>query len=208
LGALTAAVNRDGAGFERVEHHLRRASELNPRFPLAYVRLAAMLERRDEKLAEASSLVQRAMEVDSQTVGYRLLLGRILRKLNRAGDAAYAVTQDVRLATMTHAPGPANYLCWEGSLAGFADFIIKACELAVRLAPDNGGFRDSRGLARALTGDLQGAIEDFRFFLEWGSGREPEKELDRRRAWIAELEAGRNPFDRATLESLAASGWP
>jgi Flp pilus assembly protein TadD len=38
---------------------------------------------------------------------------------------------------------------------------MSACEKAVALAPKNGEFRDSRGIARALTGNKQGAIEDF-----------------------------------------------
>jgi tetratricopeptide (TPR) repeat protein len=93
--------------------------------------------------------------------------------------------------------------CWFGSLWGRAADVLPACQQAVALAPDHGGIRDSRGLARALTGDFEGAIGDFEFYVDWlkrmdsyeagGNGRE---------AWIAELEAGRNPFDEATLKAL------
>jgi regulator of sirC expression with transglutaminase-like and TPR domain len=38
---------------------------------------------------------------------------------------------------------------------------MDACERAVALAPDDGQIRDSRGLARAMTGNIEGAIEDF-----------------------------------------------
>jgi regulator of sirC expression with transglutaminase-like and TPR domain len=44
---------------------------------------------------------------------------------------------------------------------------MNACEQAVQLDPNTGHWYDSRGLARALSGDYQGAIEDFQFFVEW-----------------------------------------
>jgi hypothetical protein len=71
------------------------------------------------------------------------------------------------------------------------------------LEPNHGGIRDSRGLARALTGDYAGAIEDFKFFVEWS--KKPGSfapNVPWREAWIAELETGRNPFDKVTLEAL------
>jgi tetratricopeptide (TPR) repeat protein len=97
-----------------------------------------------------------------------------------------------------------NALCWGGSLNGSANEVMYACEHAVALEPDNGGFRDSRGLARALTNDYAGAIDDFRFYIKWGQenderGRKnrPQEALQKRRVWIQELEAGRNPFPAA-----------
>lgn len=94
-------------------------------------------------------------------------------------------------------------LCFAGSLAGMAIKVIKACEQAVKLAPDNGWIHNNRGLARALTGDYQGAIEDFKFFVHWSKENDMYEKYGRKReAWIAELEAGRNPFDKATLEEL------
>jgi tetratricopeptide (TPR) repeat protein len=96
-----------------------------------------------------------------------------------------------------------NKLCWHGSLAGFAAEVLHACEQAVSLAPDNGDYRDSRGLARALTGDNEGAIEDFTFAIEkMRSGANDQAYVEKRTAWIAALKAGQNPFDEATLEQL------
>jgi len=54
-----------------------------------------------------------------------------------------------------------GYLCWFGSLLGHAKDVMDACERGVELDPDNGGIRDSRGLARALIGDYKGAIEQY-----------------------------------------------
>lgn len=96
-----------------------------------------------------------------------------------------------------------NALCWHGSLYGHAKDVLQYCELAVTLAPEDGGIRDSRGLARALTGDFEGAIQDFEFFVEWS--KEPgsnAQNVDWREKWISELKAGRNPFTEETLQAL------
>jgi hypothetical protein len=74
----------------------------------------------------------------------------------------------------------------------------RACEKAVELAPTDGGIADSRGLARALTGDIENAIKDFRFFIGQGVGRN----FELREQWIVELEAGNNPFTEKVLEQL------
>jgi CubicO group peptidase (beta-lactamase class C family) len=101
------------------------------------------------------------------------------------------------------AAGSWNAVCWHGCLWGYAAEVMGACERAVALAPGDASIADSRGLARALTGDCAGAAEDFRSYAEWlleHGGNE--RELVMREFWIAELEAGRNPFDEATLAEL------
>ena len=81
--------------------------------------------------------------------------------------------------------------------------MIDACEKGVELEPENGAYHDRRGLARALTGDYEGAIEDFMFFVEWSKENGLYEQYGaQREAWIAELSARRNPFDEATLEVL------
>ena len=58
-------------------------------------------------------------------------------------------------------------------------------------------------LARALTGKVAGAIEDFTAFVE--SARDNVQLADRtadREGWIAALREGRNPFDATTLAAL------
>ncbi|MEH2420956.1 MAG: tetratricopeptide repeat protein [Nostoc sp.] len=56
-----------------------------------------------------------------------------------------------------------NSLCRYGSLQKQATDVMFACDKAVALAPENekGNNRDSRGLAKALTDNTQGAITDF-----------------------------------------------
>ena len=77
-----------------------------------------------------------------------------------------------------------------------------ACDKAIDLAPGNGWIIDSRGLARAMTGDIEGAIEDFKAFIAWDSDQEYESEKAQRQTWIEALEQGENPFTPELLEVL------
>jgi hypothetical protein len=101
-----------------------------------------------------------------------------------------------------------NSVCWKGSVNGFAKLVKPACEKAVELAPDillKRLIRDSRGLARALTGDTTGAIEDFTVALEYIKAHPDSFNaafLQRREDWIAALKEGGDPFDDAMLKSL------
>lgn len=104
-----------------------------------------------------------------------------------------------------------NRVCWLGSVNGFAKLVKPACEDAVKFAAEGelALYRDSRGLARALTEDYVGATEDFMAAVESikdlpdldESGLEF---LQRREQWITALKQGRNPFNDndALLRSL------
>jgi WD domain, G-beta repeat len=93
-------------------------------------------------------------------------------------------------------------LCWFGSLWGYGRDVMKACEQAVTLASENAGIRDSRGLARALTGNIDGAIADFQTFVEWTYNTEKKSQRQR---WIDTLRTGKNPFTAAEIERLRKS---
>jgi tetratricopeptide (TPR) repeat protein len=92
-----------------------------------------------------------------------------------------------------------NKLCWQGSVNKQAEKVMDACNKAVELAPDNGWIYNSRGLARALTGDVDGAIKDFEKFVQ-SAGNEEEKA--QRKGWIESLKKGENPFTDEVLEEL------
>ncbi len=90
-------------------------------------------------------------------------------------------------------------LCLYGSLYNRVKDVMFACEKAVKLSPDDGSIRSSRGVARALTGDYQGAIEDFQVYVDWvGDGEEKAKV----EGWIETLKKGENPFTEEVLEEL------
>jgi WD40 repeat protein len=91
-------------------------------------------------------------------------------------------------------------LCWDGSLQGFAKNVVNdACKKAVSLTPTDDNIRDSRGLARALTGDSKGAISDFEAFIKSTQDAVQKKQ---RQNWVKELKAGKNPFTQEELEKL------
>jgi WD40 repeat protein len=110
-------------------------------------------------------------------------------------------------------PDRLNTLCLSGSLQGYADKVLFACDRMVAQVPESLDFHDSRGLARALTHDYAGAIEDFTFFVEhyapnsyYPSPSSPSMPIDerlaQRRAWIAALERGENPLTDEVLREL------
>lgn len=97
--------------------------------------------------------------------------------------------------------GHLNALCWNGGRFERAADVIEACDRAVALDPENRERHDSRGLVRAQLGDLQGAAEDFDFFIETGSAQDARR-IQMRGGWLEELRAGRNPFTPEVLQGL------
>jgi tetratricopeptide (TPR) repeat protein len=96
-----------------------------------------------------------------------------------------------------------NELCWRSSVWGYAAHVMEACQRAAELDPDNPSIFDSRGLAKALTGDYAGAIVDFDVFVEWTKKHGWYDAYGKQREeWIAKLAVGENPFDESTLNEL------
>jgi len=92
-----------------------------------------------------------------------------------------------------------NNLCRYGSLRGYAAELMSACEMAVTRDPNHGGIRDSRGVARALTGDYAGAISDLEAFIKWTNNDESKAQ---RQGWVDALKKGKNPFTEEVLQEL------
>jgi tetratricopeptide (TPR) repeat protein len=135
------------------------------------------------------------------------------RDLAQQGDVAGAVARfqealalEPTIATNSIRAEDWNALCWYGATWNQAALVVDACDTAVNLAPEDGDIRDSRGLARALTGDVPGAIEDFEFAVQQAQETGYDQALiESRTDWIEALRAGTDPqeiFDAATLEGL------
>lgn len=90
-------------------------------------------------------------------------------------------------------------LCWDGSLWNSAADVMFACEQAVALEPLSERTREARGLARAMTGDYEGATEDLEQSAACASTAEDREQL---RGWIETLRSGRNPFTEDVLRAL------
>lgn len=138
-----------------------------------------------------------------QTKVNEIIAGRLGIELGEGEDLEQAIRSLIEI----HDPGDKsapewNQLCWVGSLYGYAAQVMVACERAVALDPEHGNYRDSRGLARALTGDYEGAIEDFRFFVEWAKRENLSLNVDWREVWIIALTEAKNPFDEETKKQL------
>jgi len=82
-----------------------------------------------------------------------------------------------------------NNACWFATLDGFASAALPACDRAIRLGPGNGGWRDSRGIARAMLGDTVGAVQDFEAFIQWAQAwpapSRVAKDVPKREAWLS-----------------------
>jgi hypothetical protein len=65
-----------------------------------------------------------------------------------------------------------------------------ACEKAMVLDPENPDFHDSRGLARALSGNVSGAVDDFQFFMLNTNNPTRKAELQ---SWVKALAQIKNP---------------
>lgn len=100
---------------------------------------------------------------------------------------------------LTFQPSLWNNICWYGALDGYAEQVMPACEAAMRPDARNLGRLDSRALAKALAGDVDGAIDDFQFIVdnvvegEW---------KEQRAGWLRALQDGSNPFTEDVLADL------
>lgn len=200
--ALTAHLAPNGfpADMPAAEHELAKAIAIAPRFAPALARDALLLVATNGALA-----VQRATLATKESAGdpgYLVMAARVLRFTGHKADAGQVASQAAIRAIASGDPDTSNSVCWDGALAGLADSVFTACENAVHLAPEDANARDSRGLARALTGNRKGAIEDFEFFVAHADPGRKRGEIAQRRDWVNALKAGKNPFDAGTLGKL------
>jgi WD40 repeat protein len=105
-------------------------------------------------VARANELDQAAKQAKAKQEAFKKLQSEI-NELLSANQADRALTK-LREAIVLNPDLPISNdnwyaICWIGSLDGKAALVLPACEEAVTRAPDR-GIRDSRGLARALTG--------------------------------------------------------
>jgi WD40 repeat protein len=173
----------------------------------------------DRWLSRACDVVGRNFNKDewSQFFGqeaFRVSCPRVLAReadtlflIGKKAEARKAFADAVQAVLRTTDSRASNSVCWFGSVDRFADVVLPACENAVKSAPDKARahlYRESRGVARALTGDISGAIDDLTAAYEYMKAY-PEifpGYSEGREKWIATLKEGKSPFDDATLESI------
>jgi non-specific serine/threonine protein kinase/serine/threonine-protein kinase len=196
----------------------------NPERSAALYLLAGLL-RDQGAVGEAATIWLEALEVEERGLAERddqepdAVLARTrylarrattLRLLGRKAEAqeytarAGQVLDPARQREEVYADAPAltlNAVCWWGSLAGHARLVLDLCDAAVEASDDSNRprIRDSRGLARALTGDVDGAIADFEAYMARPANVSGVAE---RRAWIEALRRGANPLTHEVLDKF------
>ncbi len=91
-------------------------------------------------------------------------------------------------------------LCIAGHKHGQAAKVMNACTKVAAIDDSKDEERAGRGFARALTGNFQGAIEDFQFFIK--SKQAPADVKQQVLGWIETLKKGENPFTEEVLKGL------
>jgi tetratricopeptide (TPR) repeat protein len=190
---------------------------LNPETKAQQLAKASDLVKKGELLAEEGNIeaavaeFQKALPLDPDFKPAPVLVrkGEGLVKEGKVKEAiaAYAQAQKFDPKFDIYAEYW-NTLCQYGSLHRHAKDVLLDCEKAVALAPYNERYRDSRGIARALTGNTKGAIQDFQAYIKWidnlPSGRKDfyKEEKSQRQRWVDALKAGNNPFTDEELKRL------
>jgi tetratricopeptide (TPR) repeat protein/transcriptional regulator with XRE-family HTH domain len=175
------------------------------RYTQAMVNLAiARYERaEDGDVAEARKILDRAIELDSDNyLGY---YNRALVNIRLGDREGWESDLGEVLALKPGHANSYNAYCWAYALEAEPDLALPSCDRALEL--DGGeGSRDARGIALAKLGRFDDAIADLNAYLLWLGQRSPSVYILNRgpqvEEWIGALEAGTDPFDDSTLESL------
>lgn len=192
------------AGNAIVGRHLETTIDLAPGFVPAWVQLAKL--RANENTDLALELLDRAIEMDPSRPELLVRFARILGDEHPAEAGAIA-KEGARRATAMPRTG-VRVVCHESAALGFHAAALIACDAALEREPDDWRSRDSRAFARAASGDLAGAREDFRGATRGAmqSGTYAAELLEYRESVIRALDAGQSPPIRK-LEIVFPDEW-
>ncbi len=121
---------------------------------------------------------------------------------NEMEQAKQAFGKSTELAVLTNNASLCSDICREGSIGGFALSVLDAGNRAVQLSPHSYDYRDSRGMALAMTGKLKKAIADFQAFVDNCTRNVSTEDLELRRAWIRALKRNEQPITKAVRALL------
>jgi tetratricopeptide (TPR) repeat protein/transcriptional regulator with XRE-family HTH domain len=194
-----AYLRRAGPGdLERAAADLTAVIAVWPADAASYVNRGATYLRlkRPGDLERAAADLDRAVALAPTMV--EAYFNRGLARI-RANDAAgwLADLKQALILDPDHA-GAYAALCWGYALDRQAAAGLPYCDRAVALVPSGPG-RDSRGIVYAELGRFAEAMDDIEAYLRGDAS--PDERAERAR-WLADLAAGRDPFDQATLDRL------
>lgn len=193
------SLHRDPAAAGAV---IRRLVAMQPELAPAWIELAQTYAGSGVAWRLVVEACRSAVESRPDSAWFRLLLARAYMVGGEVAQADREGKTAVELVTAGDDATLANNVCWYGGVGGMGASVLPACEHAVGLAPGRGLYRDSRGLVRALHGDLDGAAEDLRFFLDSSDAADPALR-SQREEWLRSLAAGISPFTPERLEQLS-----
>ncbi|WP_315789382.1 hypothetical protein [Fischerella sp. JS2] len=156
------------------------------------------------ELEGAVAKFQEALKLDTQigrlAAPVLMYEGNKIMKQGKIKQAVIAYTNAQNLDPKVEISADAwRELCLQGSLKKQAADVMPACEKAVQLANNNQKIRVVRGVARTLTGNKQGAIEDFEAYIAATDSKIGKLKV---RRWIKDLRTGKNPFTDKKLKRL------
>ncbi len=212
-GYASAYVNRAGAylargdpgDIERAFEDIQNALDSEPDLAVAHLVLgnAYIARGSDADLAKALTEFSRAIDLAPDSPLAYFNRGLVYSEMEDLGRSL----SDLRRAQEL-SPNEVTFngaLCWQMSVAGAPQDALPYCDRAIAHDP-SGQAGEGRGLAYALTGQVEKAIADFEAFLEWvdSSPKDGCRDYYRpsREEWIEELRSGNNPFDSEILPHL------
>ncbi len=141
-------------------------------------------------------------EAEAKQIAVPVLLARgeqgVEEQDYQAAVEAYTAAQTID-ASLDISADTWKEICWFGSLRGEPEAVMPACEQAVTLEPEDAGHRGNLGLAKALTGETEGAIQEFQAFIELNNNAGANRLVQ---GYIDTLRAGDNPFTEAEIQRL------
>lgn len=143
----------------------------------------------------------RASEIAAReriAVGLNLVRHGQIENANQALIEAKAINPNVEIHSYYY-----DVFCQYGSLWKQASAVLKQCDLAVDTSDNWPFYRRDRAIARAMTKNYNGAIDDLYAYLTWiKDGSQDEEQIRTVESWITALKEERNPFDLDTLRKL------
>ncbi len=176
-----------------------------PEWGPAYVNRASIRisQAGSENLALALADLEKGLALESALP--EAYFNRAYVRLKQGHSMAEAAPDLLRAVELRPAYGAAfNMLCWGYAVENRPEQALPYCEQAVAAAPDNPDYRESRGLAYALSGDYSKAIADFGAYVTWLE-QQPDSEpaeLIRHQQWLGRLKTGQNPLTPEVLADL------
>ncbi|NMF59197.1 WD40 domain-containing protein [Pseudanabaena yagii] len=159
----------------------------------------------------ALSLFQESKKLDNsldfnpelEVAPYFITKGKKLAQKGEIKDAVVAYKQALKNAPILKISADSWLtLCWYGAIYNSASQVIFACDNAINLEPNNLNILRSRAIARTITNNKKGAIEDLRKYIYQQQSDQPKSFLllskifknGDEQVWLDALQQGKNPF--------------